>query len=116
HAAKRARADDCACPGLGRDASGGARDCNTSSPGAAGAGVAAPGHGADRTRRRSGARRAPRACAGASKRADRRYADASRGASNVIEVADQDGVTLLCLAHGKANAMSLEAWEASNAK
>ena len=34
----------------------------------------------------------------------------------MIEVADQDGVTLLRLAHGKANAMSLEFCEALTAR
>src|SRR5262249_37292902 len=99
--------------GVGPHPSGRTRDCNAHPPGAAYAGAAAPGHGHGGARHCSGARRAPRA---APRARGRGRALATRGASDVIEVSEQDDVAVLRMAHGKVNAMSLEFCEALTAR
>src|SRR5499433_1225583 len=116
HAEGRGRAHGGARAGVSRRPPGRARHCDAHSPGAARAGAAAPGHGHGGARHCRRARRAPRAAPRGRRRGRGRHRVAARGAGDVIEVTEQDGVAVLRLAHGKVNAMSLEFCEALTAR
>src|SRR6516164_4180641 len=112
----RGRAYGRARAGVGRHPAGRARHCDAHSPGAARAGAAAPGHGHGSARHCRRARGAPRAAPRARRRGRERHRLAARGARDVIEVTEQDGVAVVRLAHGKVNAMSMEFCEALTAR
>src|SRR4029077_5204652 len=76
-------------------------------PGAALPRAAASGRRARRARDRRRARGASRAAACARGRGHARHGDAPRAPGDMMELGEEDGVALIRMTYGKANAMSL---------